>query len=247
MRRFFTEPQNIHDGLIEITEDAAHISRVLRMEPGDRILVFDGSGSEYEADIEEISGGRILARAVSEKKSGYEPKTRVVLFQGIPKSGKLETIVQKAVELGAYKIVPFRADRSVAKIPNGEKGAQKIARLNKVAREAAKQCGRGLVPEVADPVSLGGMSEMIAGLDMAVMLYEELGHSGEKNLRRILSRPADSIGVIIGPEGGFSANEVKLLTELQNVYAAGLGPRILRTETAGIAALSIIMYEKNEI
>ncbi len=249
MRRFFTEPENIDKktGVITISEDAAHISRVLRMEPGDMILVFDGSGAEYEAEITEISGGGISAEIRAEKDSEYEPKIKVTLFQGIPKSGKLETIVQKAVELGAVRIVPYRADRSVAKIPDGPKGDQKIARLSKIAREAAKQCGRGLIPEVANAVSLSGMLDMIKELDTAVMLYEELGHAGERNLKDILRRRAETIGVIIGPEGGFSAKEAEALTGLDNVFAAGLGPRILRTETAGIAALSIIMYEKDEI
>ena len=233
--------------MIEITEDAAHISKVLRMENGDRILVFDGSGAEYEAEITEIGGGAIRARIVTEQTSEYEPDIQVTLFQGIPKSGKLETIVQKAVELGAYRIVPFRADRSVAKIPDGSKGEQKIARLNKVAREAAKQCGRGLVPEVTMPTSLSEMINMLSALDMSVMLYEELGHAGERNLKQILKQSAKSIGVIIGPEGGFSASEAERLTALDNVYAAGLGPRILRTETAGMAAISVIMYEKDEI
>lgn len=247
MRRFFTEPDNIKDGLIEIKEDAAHISRVLRMEKGDAVVVFDGSGAEYEAEIVEIDGGLIRAEIKAEQRTACEPKIRVTLFQGIPKAGKLETVVQKAVELGAAGIVPFRADRSVARIPDGPKGEQKIARLNKIAREAAKQCGRGVVPEVAASVSIDGMIDMIKNLDMAVMLYEELGHAGEKNLKSVLSRPAESIGVVIGPEGGFSAAEAERLTALPNVYAAGLGPRILRTETAGMAALAVIMYEKNEI
>ena len=143
------------------------------------------------------------------------------------------------MELGAVRIVPYRADRSVAKIPDGPKGDQKIARLSKIAREAAKQCGRGLIPEVANAVSLSGMLDMIKELDTAVMLYEELGHAGERNLKDILRRRAETIGVIIGP--------AEALTGLDNVFAAGLGPRILRTETAGIAALSIIMYEKDEI
>ena len=202
----------------------------------------------HEGDeIVGIDGGLIRAEIKAEQRTACEPKIRVALFHGIPKAGKLETVVQKAVELGAAGIVPFRADRSVARIPDGSKGEQKIARLNKIAREAAKQCGRGVVPEVAAPVSIDGMIDMIKNLDMAVMLYEELGHAGEKNLKSVLSRPAESIGVVIGPEGGFSAAEAERLTALPNVYAAGLGPRILRTETAGIAALAVIMYEKNEI
>lgn len=249
MRRFFTEPENVDkaSGYIRIIEDASHIKKVLRMEPGDKILVFDGSGFEYEAELCKLEGSEILARIISEQKSEYEPTVKVTLFQGIPKSGKLDVIVQKAVELGVYKIVPFRAERSVAKIPNDKKGMQKIERLNKIAKEAAKQCGRGFVPRVEAPVSVAEMSEQLKALDMSIMLYEELGHSGERNLKSILKKAADSIGVIIGPEGGFSVGEAERLTAVKNVYPAGLGRRILRTETAGSTALSVIMYEKDEI
>ncbi len=249
MRRFFTEPENIRPerALIKIKEDAAHISKVLRMGPGDRVLVFDGTGREFEAEIARVAEDGIEAKILSERKSEYEPKVRVTLFQGIPKAGKLETIVQKAVELGAARIVPYRADRSVAKIPSGEKGRQKTERLNKIAREAAKQCGRGIIPKVSDAVSLSEMKEIIGGIDGVIMLCEELGHKGRRNLREILARGFETVGIIIGPEGGFSARETEALSELENVYPAGLGKRILRTETAAVAALSVVMYELGEI
>ncbi len=249
MRRFFTEPENVDKtwGYIKIIEDASHIKNVLRMRSGDRISVFDGSGFEYEAELCELAGSEILARLISEQKSEYEPAVKVTLFQGIPKSGKLDVIVQKAVELGVYKVVPFRAERSVAQIPDDAKGRRKIERLNKIAKEAAKQCGRGFVPRVEAPVSVTEMSERLKTMDMSIMLYEELGHSGDRNLRSILKKSAENIGVIIGPEGGFATAEAERLIAVENVYPAGLGRRILRTETAGSTALSIIMYEKNEI
>lgn len=249
MRRFFTEPENVDGqrGVIKIVEDAAHISRVLRMEPGDKVLVFDGSGTEYTAELTEIGSGETYAKILSSSASDLEPKIRVTLFQGIPKSGKLDVIVQKAVELGVFEIVPFRAARSVAKISDDKKGAQKIERLNKISKEAAKQCGRGLVHKVHMPVSVPQMAKMLKELDMSIMFYEELGHMGTRNLKSVLQEDAETIGIIIGPEGGFSHEEAQLLTETAGVRTAGLGRRILRTETAGSTALSIIMYEKNEI
>lgn len=249
MRRFFTEPENVdkESNTLGIIEDAAHITRVLRMKPGDCITVFDGSGFEYTARISRILDGRICADIIDASFSELEPRVKVTLFQGIPKAGKLDTIVQKAVELGVFRIVPFAAERSVAKISNDKKGLQKIERLNKISREAAKQCGRGITPRVEQPVTVGEMAEMLGTLDMSIMLYEKLGHSGERSLRSILRRDAESIGIIIGPEGGFSDSEAALLLDKASVHAAGLGPRILRTETAGSAALAIVMYEKNEI
>lgn len=255
MRRFFTEPENVNmdDGTLEICEDAAHISKVLRFECGDRILVFDGTGYEYEAELTEISKEISRCRIISKKKSKLEPKTHVTIFQGIPKAGKLDVIVQKAVELGVYEVVPVRMSRCVAKITDDKKGFQKIERLNKISREAAKQCGRGMIPIVTQPLSFKQMVDSIKGYDLSIMLYEELGHSGERNLKDILrnNSGAVNIAVIIGPEGGFSGSEADMIRTLStsrgDIFCVGLGERILRTETAGSTALSIIMYEKDEI
>lgn len=255
MRRFFTEPENVStdSGTLVIYEDAAHISKVLRMKCGDRLLAFDGSGFEYLAEICEIEKSKTVCRIIIADESRTEPRTKVTLFQGIPKSGKMDIIVQKAVELGVYHIVPVACERSVAKIPSGERGAQKIERLNKIAREAAKQCGRGLVPQVAEPLSFKEAVDKLSEFDLCLMLYEELGHSGEKNLKQILKsdigKNAVNIAVIIGPEGGIAREEADVFfaSECENAFAAGLGERILRTETAGSTALSIIMYEKDEI
>lgn len=250
MRRFFTESCNIDisQNRLCIIEDAQHISKVLRMEPGDSVLVFDGSGYEYEAEITLISKERVLASIVSSKKSELEPNTMITLFQGIPKSGKFDIIVQKAVELGVYEVVPVSMDRSVAKITSDKKGQSKIDRFNKISKEAAKQCGRGLVPMVLMPITFSDMIHMLGDFDLSLMLYEELGHSGEKNLKSVLkSNPeAKNIAIIIGPEGGFSSKEADMVSS-EDVFCIGLGKRILRTETAGSTALSIIMYEKDEI
>ena len=154
MRRFFTEPDNIDldNGTLTIIDDAAHISKVLRMECGDKIIVFDGTGYEYEAMLIKIEKEKSIANILGRSLSELEPEIKVTLFQGIPKSDKLEIIVQKAVELGVHDIVPVKTSRSVAKIADDKKGRQKIERLNKISKEAAKQCGRGLVPKVSMPV-----------------------------------------------------------------------------------------------
>jgi len=254
MRRFFTEPENVdrENETLIIYEDAGHIMKVLRMSCGDRISVFDGSGYEYETEITEISASCMNCRILNVQKSSLEPRTKVTLFQGIPKAGKLDVIVQKAVELGVHKIVPVSCLRSVAKIPVGSRGANKIERLNKISREAAKQCGRGLVPQVAEPVGFCDVISALKNYDLSIMLYEELGHSGEKNLKQVLrssiGAAAENIAVIIGPEGGIAREEADAFLELGGeTFAVGLGRRILRTETAGSTALSIIMYEKDEI
>lgn len=252
MRRFFTEPDNIdlNNSTLTIIDDAVHISKVLRMECGDKIIVFDGTGYEYEAELINIEKEKSTANILERSLSELEPEIKVTLFQGIPKSDKLEIIVQKAVELGVHDIVPVKTTRSVAKIADDKKGQQKIERLNKISKEAAKQCGRGLVPKVSMPVTFNVMAEILKNYDLSIMFYEELGHDGRKNLKDILraNKDAVSIAVLIGPEGGFSPSEAETIQNMDGkTFCAGLGKRILRTETAGSTALSVIMYEKDEI
>lgn len=252
MRRFFTEPDNIdlNNSTLTIIDDAVHISKVLRMECGDKIIVFDGTGYEYIAELINIEKEKSTANILERSLTELEPEIKVTLFQGIPKSDKLEIIVQKAVELGVHDIVPVKTTRSVAKIADDKKGQQKIERLNKISKEAAKQCGRGLVPKVSMPVTFNVMAENLKNFDLSIMFYEELGHDGRKNLKDILraNKDAVSIAVLIGPEGGFSPSEAENIQNMDGkTFCAGLGKRILRTETAGSTALSVIMYEKDEI
>lgn len=247
MRRFFTEPENINDGRAEIFEDAAHITRVLRMNIGDEILIFDGSGTEYTARLVEIAEKRCLAEILSSEKSAQEPHTRVIIYQCLPKSGKMESIIQKSVELGAYAIVPVASERCVTRLDGGKREAEKLKRWNKVSVTAAKQCGRGILPEVRECIDFKTAVDKLKAYDLALMPYEVLGHGGVSNLKDILkSSDAETIGVIIGPEGGFSDAEARLAEDC-GISFVGLGRRILRTETVSSAMLSVIMYEKDEM
>lgn len=243
MRSFFTEPENISGKTIYLTEDASHIKKVLRMKAGDGVIVFDGTGREYFAVITEIAPDRVTCEVQREGFSDTEPEVKVTAYQGLPKSDKMEQIIQKCVELGVYKIVPVQTDRAVAKVS----GTEKIKRWNKISREAVKQCGRGVVPRVEAPVSFKEAVSMLCCEELAVMPYEVLGHDGEKGLKKLLSGNKDkkSIGIIIGPEGGFSDSEVHYAKE-NGVNTVGLGKRILRTETVASTLLSVIMYENDE-
>ncbi len=246
MRRFFTDPENIVDGKVRIIEDASHISKVLRMEIGEEIVVFDGSGNDYIARLDSISPKECIASIVSSKVSDTEPDIKVYIFQGIPKSGKMETIIQKCVELGVYKIIPVEMQRCVVKLDNKGK-ADKTKRWNKVSVEASKQCGRSVIPEIIEPVNYKTALLMLKELDLAFMPYEVLGHEGRRGLKELLGEfKGKSIGVIIGPEGGFSDSEAEEAKE-NNIYQIGLGKRILRTETVASSLIPIIMYEKDEI
>ncbi len=247
MRRFFTDPDNIKDDMIDIFEDSRHIEKVLRMNCGDRVLVFDGTGMEYTAELVSIEKNFCRARVVDKSVSLSEPKTGVTLFQGLPKSGKMELIVQKAVELGVFEIVPVIMERCVVKINGKSMGEEKAARWNKVSVEAAKQCGRGIVPKVTEPVSFEEAINRMKNLELAIMPYEELGHQGKTGLKKLLeeNKAAKTIGVVVGPEGGFSEEEAALAKEM-GINTVGLGKRILRTETVSGAILPVIMYDRDE-
>lgn len=248
MRRFFTEPQNISNGIAEIFEDSKHIEKVLRMTCGDRIVVFDGSGIEYVAELVSIEKNLCKAKILEENQSLSEPQVKITLFQGLPKSGKMETIIQKSVELGVFEIVPVMMERCVTKISNKAAGEEKAKRWNKVSVEAVKQCGRGLVPQVHEPVYFEKAVEMMKVLELPLMPYEFLGHQGKKGLKELLSENPDAstFGIMVGPEGGFSDGEAAFAIE-NGIKTIGLGHRILRTETVSGALIPMIMFDRNEI
>lgn len=247
MRRFFTEPDNIKANTASITEDAMHITKVLRMQEGDMITLFDGTGYEYTAKLTNINKDVCTAEIISKNMSTLEPDTKVTIYQGIPKSGKMEGIIQKSVELGVYAIVPVEMDRCVAKLDGGKKQSERIKRWNKVAVEAAKQCGRGILPEVKEPVSFKTAIEQMKSGGLPLMPYEILSSSKDSSVKNVLSQNNNTeISVIIGPEGGFSDSEAEY-AKSNGINLVGLGKRILRTETVSSAVLAIIMYEKNEM
>lgn len=240
MSRFFTEPENISDKYIYITDkdDLHHIQKVLRLRAGDTVEISDGQKWEYEGVIEEITATEATLRITDRQSFAREPETRVTLFQGIPKAGKMDLIVQKCVELGADSIVPVFMERTV--INDNGKISKKTQRWQKISDEACKQCRRGIVPTVADAVDDCEMMNMLEDFDLVLFPYEnETDRTIKDSLRSLKKRPK-TVAVVIGPEGGFSDSEAK---ELKKYECVSLGRTVLRTETAGIAALAMTMYE----
>jgi len=246
LHKFFVNPNDVNDYKIRIMEDAGHISRVLRLNVGDEILIFDGIGTEYDCVLDIVGKSECVATIIEKRPCRGEPKTKVILFQGIPKSGKMELIIQKCVELGISEIYPTITKRTVVKFDNEKDKTNKTERWQKVSTEAAKQCGRGIVPIVHLPIEFDKAIETAKNLDLAIMPYEML--NGKKDLRTVLSnnKNCDTIGFFIGPEGGFCETEAEI-AKSNEIHLAGLGERILRTETAAITTLSIIMYENEEL
>ncbi len=239
MSRFFTDQENITDRYIYITdrEDLHHMKKVLRIRRGDTVEVSDGEQWEYEAEVEDFDETSAKLRILDKQKFAREPALRVTLFQGMPKAGKMDLIIQKCVELGVYSIVPVFMDRCDVK--DHGKMEKKAERWQKISDEACKQCRRGIIPEVKLPVKDPEMLSMLEDFDLVLFPYEnEEEYSIRDALEKLKDRP-ETAAIVIGPEGGFSDREAQLLQKYECVT---LGKTILRTETAGMAALAMTMY-----
>jgi 16S rRNA (uracil1498-N3)-methyltransferase len=241
MPRFFINEADADAEVLQIEgDDARHIARSLRMAVGDSITVCDGSGNEFLCRLEKIRDELCLAAIISKSVSKSESPSKITLFMAYPKSDKLETVIQKAVELGAYAIVPFESSRCI-KRPSADKAQERTARLSRIAEEAAKQCGRAILPRVSTPISYKQMLSEAAKADMAIFCYEGEGTLSLKSILDSVSEAPRSISVIVGSEGGFSPEEA-LRAKEAGFLMASLGPRILRCETAPDYALSAISY-----
>lgn len=243
MRRFFVSPDAVADEFVTVTasEDVAHISKVLRMKVGDIIDISDSIKWEYKCEITEIHGDAVVLKIIDKQAFSREPGIKVTLFQGVPKKGKMETIVQKTTELGICGIVPVFMTRCI--VADTGKYFKKVIRYNTIAQQAAKQCRRGIVPTVEDAVDFDEMIRRLSDFDKVIFPYEnEENITIKQVLRSLEGSSLKDIALIIGPEGGFTEKEAERLIEAGAV-SASLGRTILRTETAGIAALSMVMYE----
>ncbi len=246
MYRFFVEPSQIKDNQICINgSDVNHIKNVLRMKLKEEILISSGEDKEYTCYIEKIDEEEILAHIMYVQEAGYELSSEIYLFQGLPKSDKMELIIQKAVELGVHQIIPVASKRAVVKLDK-KKEEKKLARWQAISESAAKQSKRMYVPEVANVMSFKQAVDYARELDVLLFPYELA--DGMKKTKEIISRinPGQSVGIFIGPEGGFEESEVELAKEKADAQVITLGKRILRTETAGLTVLSILMYTLEE-
>lgn len=244
MPRFFVNQDQIENDYITILgEDAHHISRSLRMAVGEHIIVSDMEKYDYDCILEIFADNYVKAKIVEKHNSASELPVRIHLYQALPKGEKLDLIIQKSVECGVYDITPFESERCVVKIKSDAE-SRKSERRNKIALEAAKQCGRGIIPKVKDTISFEKMLNEASGCDVALFCYEGNGTQplGE-TLKKLKSQlDIKDIAIIIGSEGGFSSNEVTAAIN-SDFYSIGLGKRILRAETAAIFALSCLVYE----
>lgn len=243
MYRFYVEPEQIQDKEIRITgSDVNHIKNVLRMKPGEKIIISNGQGKDFYCIIKEEEGGQITAEILSIRDTDTELSGKIYLFQGVPKKDKMELIIQKAVELGVYEIIPVMTKRTVVKLEDKKKEQKKIERWQAISASAAKQSGRGIIPNVSDTMTFKEALKTAKSMDLKVIPYENA--EDIKKTRDIIKsiHSGQVIGIFIGPEGGFEENEIKEAVEA-GILPITLGRRILRTETAGLAVLSMIMLQ----
>lgn len=239
MYQFFVEEKNVSDTEILIEgNDVRYIRNVIRLRCGEQIRVSTPT-QNYLCKIGEVSDHFVRAQIVAQKISGTELPNRIVLFQGLPKGDKMELVIQKAVELGVSEIVPVAMKHCIVRLDE-KKAAAKMIRWQSIALSAAQQSKRSIIPGVAKPMEFAQAAAAALELDHRLVPYEN--ENGMQGTKEAFSRitPGSSVGIFIGPEGGFAAEEIAMVKERMSLIS--LGKRILRTETAGLAALAVLMY-----
>ncbi len=241
MHRFFIQHSQIQGSRLYVEgPDVNHIKNVLRMKRGDQVMVSDGEGMQYLCALESFTDGLVWFEIVDTWKENRELSSKLYLFQGLPKSDKMELIIQKATELGVYEVVPVVTGRTVVRLDE-KKAQKKTARWNAIAESAAKQSGRSRIPRVREAMTFSEALAFAGELDVLLIPYEKA--EGMEATRQVIEgiRPGQSVGIFIGPEGGFEEAEVEQAVAL-GAAPVTLGRRILRTETAGFVMLSMLLY-----
>lgn len=245
MSRYFVNSSQIDENRITIIgEDYQHLKKVLRTVKGDVITVCC-DGYDFCAEVYEVTNDYISTIIIDKKQNLTEARLKVTLYQGLPKADKMELIVQKCIELGVSEIVPVITERCITKINTSKDAQNKVSRWQKIALEAAKQCNRGIIPKIGMPIKFNEAINLASTMDLSVIPYEKESATG---FNAVVSNCSDitTASIFIGPEGGFTEQEIQF-AESQGVRKITLGPRILRTETAGMVALSLMMYELGDV
>lgn len=255
MQRYFVAAEQFHDQRIVIAdEDAHHIIRVMRMKEGDKVIVSDGQSRTVLAAIQSLEPKQVELEIIEELPLDAEAAWKVSIGQGLPKGDKMELIVQKCTEIGASSFVPFESERVIVQYDR-KKEAKRLERWSKIAKEAAEQAHRNVIPEIKEPLSWKALLASFQQYDLVLFCYEKSNHSNQQ-IKDVLLQYKEqwsvnnnynpAILVIAGPEGGFSEREADE-AEAEGAKLVGLGKRILRAETAGLVALSCILYESGEM
>lgn len=245
MHKFFVPKDKIINNKAYIEgDDVKHIYKVLRLQPGEKVSINNCKGREYLGEINEVNKMQVIVDIVEELDVSNESPLDIYLYQGLPKSAKMDFIVQKATELGALEVTPVITERVVVKNEIGE--FKKVDRWNRIALEACKQSKRSIIPTINIPIEFDELLEELKKVDLIVVPYENEEGYGIKQMIKTIDSEVKSAAIVIGPEGGFEEEEIIRLKELK-AHIITLGPRILRTETAGFTCISLLMYELGDL
>jgi 16S rRNA (uracil1498-N3)-methyltransferase len=245
LARFFVEPKNIKKKQAYISgQDAKHAQKVLRLKEGDLVTILDGTGNQYLASVDDFNRELIICNLLEQQQATGEPPIEITLAQCLPKADKMELVIQKGTELGVTHFIPIKCKRSVVKLDH-KKGVERRERWQRVAMEAAKQCRRPLVPVVEEPTEFEKLMKQVPKDALVLLPYE---NETTQSLKEITSQYPDKkkFYIIIGPEGGFEPEEVEYAQQ-HGAKSISLGPRILRTETAGLAVISVVMHSYGDL
>jgi len=248
LHRFFLKEENIKNNHLKISgKDFKHISKSLRLETGDKIIVCTGDGYDLIVELENFTSDYVRGEIIKKEKNQNEAFHNITIAQAIPKKRNMELIVKKTTEIGVKKIIPLNTKRTVVKL-KGNKKKKRISRWQRIAEEAAKQSQRGIIPKIKDLFSIKELKKIENDYDLIIVLWASEKNSPIKKLLENLNSNANmDILLIIGPEGGFNNNEIDFLKNELNAKSVTLGPRILRTETAPIVGISILLYELGDL
>ena len=254
MNRFFVKPEYIENDVVEISgDDFNHISNSLRLKKGDKIIISIGDGYDYIVKLSNFKDYSVLGQIIKKKTNQTEPSINIDLAQAIPKNRNIEFVIQKGTEIGVNNIIPLETERTIVKLSKN-KEKRRIERWQTIAEESAKQSQRGKIPKISGLVSFDNkddIKELINKYDRVLILYAgETSKNIENTIKKYKNEKVNNILLFIGPEGGFTKQEVEILESIQSsteLETISLGPRILRTETAGIVALSAILYEFGDL
>lgn len=248
MPKFFIPESQICGDSLVLTRQAHHIADVLRLKSGDPLLACDGKGTDYACVITGFAADKstVYCRIIRREACASEPACTLTLYQALVKSDKMDFIVQKGTEIGVSRFVPYEAARSIVRIEE-KKAVSKTERWQKIASSAAEQCERGRIPTVSTPLLYDqAIRQACSQSDLVLFCYEQAQHHSLKKILQEQTEIPQTISVFIGPEGGFEPQEAAL-AETCGARWTGLGPRILRTETAGIVCVSVTLYELGQM
>jgi len=254
MNRFFVKSEYIDNDVVEIDgEDFNHISNSLRLQTGDKIVISPGDGYDYTVELVEFKSDIVFGKIIDKEVNITEPKINIDLAQAIPKNRNIEFVIQKGTEIGVNKIIPIETKRTIVKL-SGSKEKRRIKRWQKISEEAAKQSQRGKIPQINSLVDINNknkIEKLFSGYDLIFVLYAGNASNNIKmSVKKYEGISLKDILVLIGPEGGFAEEEIDLFNEVdkeKNIEIITLGNRILRTETAGLVALTSLLYEFGDL